>query len=254
MEKRGIKVTSSDLRDYDKKRILDFDLIVIGSPVFYYDTPSHVKAWIRSLPDLKGTPVASYVTFGGPEGNQRNAACAILECLTEKQGVPIAINAFMNMGTYPPSWSGENVSENIWNNRYLPNEETYDSVRAYADRLIHLVEQRKSAEFHKKLTLREFSTFFGPIWWTKRSVENHSVIKDKCIGCGTCVEKCPVDAIDPFRETVDLESCVLCFGCLNNCPAQAVNMEYNGKRLVGYREFMKSNNLRVMEPPELIET
>lgn len=133
LETKRIKTTSSELRDYDERGINDFDLIVIGSPVFYYDTPSHVKAWIKSLPDLKGTPVASYVTFGGPEENQHNAACSILECLTENKGVPIAMKAFMNMGAYPPSWSGEKVSENTWNNRYLPNEETYNEVRAYAD-------------------------------------------------------------------------------------------------------------------------
>ncbi|MBW1852473.1 MAG: hypothetical protein JRJ15_13825 [Deltaproteobacteria bacterium] len=84
MGNRRIKTTFSELRDYDERGINDFDLIVIGSPVFYYDTPSHVKA-------------------------------------------------FMNMGAYPPSWSGEKVSENTWNNRYLPNEETYNEVRAYAD-------------------------------------------------------------------------------------------------------------------------
>jgi hypothetical protein len=93
MENRRIKTTSSELRDYDERGINDFDLIVIGSPVFYYDTPSHVKAWIKSLPDLKGTSVASYVTFGGPEENQHNAACSILECLTENKGVPIAMKA-----------------------------------------------------------------------------------------------------------------------------------------------------------------
>ena len=50
------------------------DLIVMGSPVFYYDVPGYVKNYIRSWPDLNRTPVAAYVTFGGPEGNQHNAA------------------------------------------------------------------------------------------------------------------------------------------------------------------------------------
>ena len=67
-ENNGIKVVSSEIRNFDTKEIPNFDLIVIGSPVFYYDTPSYVKEWILSLPSLDGTPVASYVTFGGPEG------------------------------------------------------------------------------------------------------------------------------------------------------------------------------------------
>ena len=44
---------------------------------------------------------------------------------------------------------------------------------------------------------------------------------------------------------------MLCFGCLNNCPGRAVYMEYDGVRLIGYLEFMKAHNLKVMEPPEL---
>ncbi len=33
--------------------------VIIGSPVFYYDTPDYVKGFISSLPDLNGIPVAS---------------------------------------------------------------------------------------------------------------------------------------------------------------------------------------------------
>lgn len=252
LELNGIKVTSSEMRHFDKKGINNFDLIVIGSPVFYYDTPEFVKNWISSLPDLKGTPVASYVTFGGPEGNQHNAACSLLERLAEKEGVPIGINSFMNMASYPLAWSEEQVAEKIWMSRHLPNEETYEKVRQYARQLINRVELGKQGEFSKKLTLREISTYLGPIWWTKQMVKNHAIFKDKCIGCGRCVEKCPANAISLSNYTINTESCVLCFGCINNCPAQAVNMEYNGKKVIGYNEFMKRKHLKITEPEELI--
>lgn len=252
LEDKGIRVASCDLRDFDKKEINQYDLIVIGSPVFYYDAPSYVQNWIKSLPHLQGTPVASYVTFGGPEGNQHNAACSILECLTERGGAPIALNTFMNMGTFPLSWSAEKVKESVWKNRLLPDEKTYKRVREYAGLIINQVKQGKTVEVSKKLTLREISTFFGPIWWTKRSISNHSIIEDKCISCGTCVEKCPVDAINLDNYTIDTDSCVLCFGCINSCPARAVNMIYEGRRLIGHNEFMKMHNLKIREPEELM--
>ena len=56
------------MRDVGRTEISDVDLLVAGSPVFYYDIPDFVKDYIQILPDLKGTPVAAYVTFGGPEG------------------------------------------------------------------------------------------------------------------------------------------------------------------------------------------
>jgi len=121
LEAEEIKATSSELRHVNTKTTNDHQLIIIGSPVFYYDTPEYVKRWMATLPTITGMPVASYVTFGGPEGNQHNAACSILEGLVDKGGVPIAINSFMNMGTYPPVWSGEKVKEHTWNTRHLPD-------------------------------------------------------------------------------------------------------------------------------------
>jgi ferredoxin len=249
--KLGMKVTASEIRRFDVKGMKDFDLIVIGSPVYYYDTPDYVKAWIGSLPGLKGTPVAPYVSFGGPEGNQHNAACSILQLLVEKEGVPIGQTAFMNMSAFPLSWSEEKVDEKTWMSRRLPDEETYDRVREYAVYLAIQVEGGKDVEFSKRLTLRECTTWLGPIWWTKKFVKNHSIVKEKCIECGTCVEKCPAHAIDLAAFQVDRAACVLCFGCVNNCPAQAVHMEYGGERVIGYRDFMKRKNLIIKEPEEL---
>jgi ferredoxin len=226
-------------------------LIVIGSPVYYYDAPDYLKAWIGSLPELKGTPVAAYVSFGGPEGNQHNAACSILQLLAEKEGVPIAQAAFMNMSAFPLSWSKEKVHEKTWMSRQLPDEDTYDRVREYAVHLVIQVKEGNDAEFSRRLTIREVSTWFGPIWWTKKFVRNHSILQEKCIECGTCLRKCPAGAIDLSAFHVDRDVCVLCFGCINNCPAQAVHMEYSGEKVIGYGDFMKMKNLIIKEPGEL---
>lgn len=248
---QGIQVDSGDLHEVDKNKADKYDLVVIGSPVFYYDAPAYVQEWIKSLPKLKGAAVAAYVTFGGPEGNQHNAACSILQCLVERQGVPVAQRAFMNMGTYPLSWAGGQVKTSTWNNRHLPNQETYEAVREYAAHIISQVEKGQSGRFSKSLTMRETLTWLGPIYWTKRSIDKHYIIKDKCISCGTCVEKCPAKAIDLDKSSVNREACVLCFGCLNNCPAQAMYMEYDGEPLIGYRDFLKQKGLKVTLPKEL---
>jgi len=101
------------------------------------------------------------------------------------------------------------------------------------------------------MTLREFSTYFGPEWWTKLSVENHFIIEVKCVGCGTCVERCPTDSIDLDNFSVNTDTCALCFGCINNCEYQAVNMEYNNEKLIGFYEFLERNNLKFELPVEL---
>jgi len=251
LEKRGITVTASEMREFDLSHFPDVDLIIAGSPVFYYDTPDYAKKWIDAMPDLKGTPVAAYVTYGGPEGNQHNAACSILRHLSDRGGVPVGLKWFMNMSTFPLAWSEEKVHHKTWMSRDLPNENTYKDARAYASFLVSQVEQGKDSVFSKKLTLREMSIFFGPEWWTKKIVKNHSIDKDKCIQCGTCVDKCPAHAIDIDQFKIDRKSCVLCFGCINNCPVQAVTMTYNGEKVSGYPEFMKQKKLKIIEPEEL---
>jgi len=251
LEVHGIEVTAAELKHVDIESVNDHQLIIIGSPVFYYDTPDYVKRWTAALPSINGMPVASYVTFGGPEGNQYNAACAIIEGLVEKGGVPLALDAFMNMGTFPPVWSGDEVKAHTWATRHLPDASTYRRVREYTKEIIRRVARGQRAKFIKTMNAREFSTLFNPVWWTKKFVDQHHIIRDKCTECGNCVDKCPVDAIDLTNHTIDRGACELCFGCINNCPAQAIFIKYNGQRLVGYLDFMKEHHLKITLPEEL---
>lgn len=249
--KLGLAATGADIRAFEPDRARHHDLIVLGAPVFYYDAPAYVKDWIKTLPELNGTPVAAFVTFGGPEGNQHNAACSILEALVQKEAVPAGMAAFMNMSAFPLAWSGEKVHPKTWMSRHLPNENTYNQVRAYAAQVLDQVQRGEALRLAKTLTPRQCATYIAPIWWTKLMVKNHRIDAGKCTGCGTCVDKCPVGAIDPSESAIDTDACVLCCGCVNNCPAGAVHMEYGGERVIGYREFMEWKQLTITEPEEL---
>jgi len=250
-ENNGIKVICEDLRTFVQTTITDVDLLVIGSPVFYYDTPGYVKEFIQSLPDLKGIPVAAYVTFGGPEGNQHNAACSILEGLVQKNGVPVGLETFMAISSYSLAFKENGKGFKTKQNTILPDQDTYKKVREYAVFIKSEVEKGNASEFKKTLTLREFSIFFGPAWWTKLFVDNHFLVEQKCVECGTCIEKCPTNSIDLDTFSVNTDTCVLCFGCINNCEYQAVNMEYNNKKLMGFHTFLGKNNLKFELPVEL---
>lgn len=60
----------------------------------------------------------------------------------------------------------------------------------------------------------------------------------KCIGCGTCVENCPKDALALTAEGIvtDMDLCDLCGICADVCPTKA--MEMSGKE-VTVEEIMK---------------
>ena len=51
--------------------------------------------------------------------------------------------------------------------------------------------------------------------------------KDKCIGCGTCVEKCPVEAIqgdDNNKTECNKDLCIGCGVCAHFCPENAISL------------------------------
>ncbi len=50
------------------------------------------------------------------------------------------------------------------------------------------------------------------------------VNKETCIGCGSCVETCPVTAIEMQQEKalVDEETCIDCGACVDACPVNAI--------------------------------
>jgi len=50
---------------------------------------------------------------------------------------------------------------------------------------------------------------------------------EKCVGCGTCVEECPSDALSLKDEIaiVDDDLCVECGLCVEVCPSDALSLD-----------------------------
>ena len=50
---------------------------------------------------------------------------------------------------------------------------------------------------------------------------------EKCTGCGSCVEVCPVEAIkiEDDKAKVDENECVDCGTCIDECQAEALSLE-----------------------------
>lgn len=49
------------------------------------------------------------------------------------------------------------------------------------------------------------------------------MITDDCVGCGTCVEECPNNAIKEAEDKYEItEDCVECGNCVEVCPTNAI--------------------------------
>ena len=53
--------------------------------------------------------------------------------------------------------------------------------------------------------------------------------QNKCIGCGTCVQLCPVGAISfnsDGKAVIDPNTCIKCGTCEVSCPVSAIKINY----------------------------
>jgi ferredoxin len=247
LKTKGLVVDFEDMQGFNKNRLVDYDLIIVGTPVFYYDIPANVSDWLESLPAITGTPVAAYVSYGGPEGNQHNAACHTLRLLSGAGGVPVGMDAFRSIPAYPtPKWDSPNQRAA----EHLPNEATYEQVRSFASHILARTNRGEGIDYGEEFAVREFLKMLPLVWLNKKAISLHTVDGAKCIKCLTCAKKCPAAAIDPLNRTVSSGKCLACFGCLNNCPAGAVIIEYRGERLYGFPEYLRRKKLNILEPPE----
>jgi Fe-S-cluster-containing hydrogenase component 2 len=53
------------------------------------------------------------------------------------------------------------------------------------------------------------------------------VDKEKCTGCETCVDSCPLDAIamKDGLAAIDPETCGDCGACVDVCPTEAISLD-----------------------------
>ncbi len=249
-QSQGLEVVAGDYRAFDATTMPGFDLVVLGSPVNYFEAPGHFRDWIRDLPPLAGVRAAAYVTFGGEGGNTFNAVAGLLEAAADRGALPVDLAVFGNMSTFAPTWSLGNEGR-ILKYRHLPDAGTWSAVRAFADRTLQRARTGTGIAVSREWNPRDLVRGAVSIAGTKVLTGGHGADAGTCIGCGTCVRGCPVGAIEAATRAVDGSRCVACLGCVNTCPAGAMRMQFLGKPVEGFGEFLRRHSIVIAEPPEL---
>jgi len=53
-----------------------------------------------------------------------------------------------------------------------------------------------------------------------------TINKDECVGCGACVDACPMEAItlEDGVAVVNADECTECGTCVDECPSEVISL------------------------------
>lgn len=212
------------LRDVGVELLPEYDLVGIGSPVFYYKEPFNIRDFVEAIPKLDGQHWFVFCTHGNVIGNFFPSVTARLR---RKDATVIGFhNSYANITVpfYPrPSYTSGH-----------PDSYDFEQAKAFG---------RKMANFSPELKNKEsdFIAAPGPVsseeWLQDSSrltretlgqvLPNLTINKDTCVRCNECEKNCPVDGIDIKVDPPRIQNpCIYCWRCVNVCPTLSIGADW----------------------------
>lgn len=211
------------LKEVKTETLADYDLVGLGTPVFYYNAPQNVRDFMQGLPELKDKQWFVFCSHGSVMGN---TLIFMAEALKRK-GIQVVgyhdtyADGSIPFYPYPTLTTGH------------PDEQEYEEARAFG---------REIAERSRRIAAGEKGLIPEPGQknqeWTQQAesftldflsqvMPPMHIDEQKCTQCGECVEACPVDGIDPEADPPRIQDpCVYCYHCAKICPEVAITADW----------------------------
>lgn len=208
------------------KELPNYDLIGLGTPVFYYQPPFHITDFIDRLPNQKARAWFIFCTHGSVMG----MTLKILgEHLAKKGAKVIGSHHTYADGTLPfyphPTLTtghpdDQDLSEakcfgekiiSIFGKISEGDDSAIEEIPAIID--VYAIEEAK------KINKDSLSKIMPKL----------SINMDSCSRCGDCEEGCPVAGIDIWTEPPRIQDpCIYCWNCAKICPNCAIEADWTG--------------------------
>jgi NADPH-dependent glutamate synthase beta subunit-like oxidoreductase/flavodoxin/ferredoxin len=229
------------LRDTDVRRLVEFDLIGLGCPVFEFKTPTNFKAFIESMPNLEGKHCFLFATHGLDRGMIfRDMG----EVLLQKGLTVIGYHSCygeVRMPSIPRPYFTDGHPDSF------DLKEAADFGREMVEHSLR-ISQGETGLIPDILSMKE--RLFPP----EPAVELR-LNKEKCRYpiCRLCVDHCPVEGcIDLSQDPVVFakeEKCLNCYFCWKICPNGAVEADWEPLARA-FREIELPGALKLLERAE----
>ena len=219
----GASVDVLDLLQTDPASLSKYDLMGVGTPVFYFREPLVVERFLARIGPGHAKPAFLFLTSGGHPSNTFFHMSRTLR----KRGF-LVVDAFACHGydTYPPFKDTA---------RFLghPDAEELDQARGFGARLLDRTHDIQQGPGELIPVFKRHWDRFGRLSVILRNrllawlvLPRKILIAGKCTQCGLCVRHCPVQVIEMDPFPVFRRGCIDCTLCERICPTEAIRCDW----------------------------
>lgn len=240
----GCSVTQCNIKDQAVPDLKGFDLIGVGSPVYYYQIPRNVLEFLESLPIQKGVRSFAFLTNGSYAWN----AGEKLEKAMQKKGFHVT-GWFYCHGTgyfLPYIRLGYLESPNYPSQEDLTRAEQFGyDMGTGSDGMLWPEKSAKPPVIYRLEQVLTHRILIKAVYQKMFSLD-----KGKCIRCGLCVKGCPVHNLT--KDTTGYphwnKQCIMCLSCEMHCPKEAIRSPVSWAIM---KPLVKYNVKKIRNDPEL---
>lgn len=211
----GFQCDIAKLKDVSPEKLVKYDLIGLGSPVFTYREPYNVRLFVERMPSLEGKQSFMFCTHA-----------TVLGAYFNSLGSALAKRKLTNIGTYdcyasvllqpmPVPYFTDGHPDDV------DLQEATDFGKEMADHSRKIF--KGATHLIPKLALAEDKPFIITIHTDMK------LNREKCLypKCKLCIENCPMNSIDLSVDPPILKrDCIECWFCENICPQGALEYDW----------------------------
>ena len=208
------------IRDVDTATLQDYDLVGLGTPVFYYQEPANVRQFIADLPELQRKHWFVFTTHASTIGITEDSMTKGLE----KKGVVVVgyhdTYADSTMPVIPfPTLTTGHPEESAYEAAQLFGRDIVQTSQRIADGDTGLIPSLNYVRDH----WADMAEMFTPETM-KTFMPSLRIDVDTCTQCHTCEENCPAGGIDIEADPPLIQNpCIFCWHCVMVCPEIAID-------------------------------
>jgi len=220
LRREGYQVDLHSIKEEQQPDISGYDLLGIGSPVYFFRPPFIITDYLNSLPDLGGLPTFSFVLHGT---YRFDTGKSIRRVLARKGAQEVGY--FHCYGA--DFWLGY-LKEGYLFSPDHPTPAELSLAEDFGSQVAGRVAGKpySLAEEDRPPTLiYRLERFFMNRWLVEQVYSRmFKVDKNSCNACGLCMKMCPRANISEDKDGYPVwgRNCLLCLTCELKCPKDAI--------------------------------